>query len=902
MSISKKTYDYLINKDNHFTEFLDVLYNEACELNKNGDLENKRKNLNKINNLAVTLFLSYFDIDGINFENVGGNYIEYEYLYGDPNDGKIKKFEMNIDGIKIIKFIDNFNEQISDEKFQTVLNKLSKILNINSVDNTMPDEDNVLRGYMFHLFEFIEENIHEDNNHRKSGISNEKKEEIDEEIRKSLKYKYENDLRFRLLISVFSKIKDKILTENIEDDHIKIEFAFKEKNGSGSYFYFPNTFTDFKDNEDMKKMKDIPEKLTLDKQQGLISILNEKNQFGSVWTIFNEDIPPTKFEYILKEKKIWDIEKYLFFPNINENNCNIIFIGAIPFIEFDNMYFSLFILGNFREGEIKEKLKEIRRKIGYISFYLYSISNEINNVINILKEESKKEILKKHFISESLQGKELLKGIDFSNKQDPYIIKINKVLDIFSNPSDKDKESKIFYTDGQGWYSQYFSYAFTEDIYEITLKAVKKLTKIIYYDKDDEYKILIRILDTFYSFQDRVKVSALDYRDHLVHQFQVFLIGLKIITSKWGYKNILKNKGEKEIKELCTSWLISSLFHDIGLPFEKIGSVEKDYIQALLSLDSNSIKFDKVSQDILFGKIKNENKELLELLYEILKISLTPLGIDPSEKEKFYWFFKKLFIEQRKHSITSSLFVKHNILKNLNLVDTSKSEIISSILIHDKSVWMEIAKRRLNYSDIKALTLKLKSIIDDCDLTKMEQYNTIEKYDVNNLIKDFNDDETKKSEASKNINKLPYWRFVFYQIFRFNSILKLSSEKEWNHKINPNRNPIQLLLLLSDALQESGRDLEKETINYENPIIKFEDKNDNLIIILEKNKKIEGKKTDLLFAKIYIDLYALQKLFDNCFNLDYIKADKKADKKADNKIDDKIDDKIIITLINLEDK
>jgi hypothetical protein len=67
------------------------------------------------------------------------------------------------------------------------------------------------------------------------------------------------------------------------------------------------------------------------------------------------------------------------------------------------------------------------------------------------------------------------------------------------------------------------------------------------------------------------------YRDHYIHQFQVFLLGELIIDILYKNKKI-----EKNIDELCKGWMLASTFHDVNYPVQEHDKFMRDFFDQTL--------------------------------------------------------------------------------------------------------------------------------------------------------------------------------------------------------------------------------------------------------------------------------------------------------------------------------
>ena len=98
----------------------------------------------------------------------------------------------------------------------------------------------------------------------------------------------------------------------------------------------------------------------------------------------------------------------------------------------------------------------------------------------------------------------------------------------------------------------------TKDLYTLVIETLHRLW-VKRYGKEDAFR-------RFEIYKEFEKVLFKDprYRDHFIHQFQVFLSGLPIFEKYYDsihdtYKEVLGNKIKIDF-----SWLLAATFHDIG--------------------------------------------------------------------------------------------------------------------------------------------------------------------------------------------------------------------------------------------------------------------------------------------------------------------------------------------------
>jgi DNA-binding NarL/FixJ family response regulator len=96
------------------------------------------------------------------------------------------------------------------------------------------------------------------------------------------------------------------------------------------------------------------------------------------------------------------------------------------------------------------------------------------------------------------------------------------------------------------------------------------------------------------------------YRDHLIHQMKVFLLGFCIIAKmKSGIesRDFLGQKIGLHDNSWLTRWYLASAFHDLGYPFEKIGSWINSFFFDMLSRDGDSHRVVNVPHAFNWGSV-----------------------------------------------------------------------------------------------------------------------------------------------------------------------------------------------------------------------------------------------------------------------------------------------------------
>lgn len=410
----------------------EIIYRNIIAKNLEGVLNNLLKTASQsqdneikkhIADLVMSLLLYHLQVDGLKISKDGDsvgfrNFIKNEDFIGinswtvlSEKDKKPSKFTSDLK-ITLHKYClkkDKVNLTKSFEKLNSFENFLIKLIeNKHKFGNDLfpsktPVAKDVLLGYVFHLDDFVSEVM---KNNKGDG----------EGFLSKLGQDYENDQRFRLFEDIFKNIKKKaekeIRRHNLTKK-INVQFAFGYQNGGGSYFFFRETFKNFKKLKNLREMITDPNKI-IKKGIGLLSNINQPNRYGAQWAIFTDNTVPSYLTYVVKKKNLWKIEKNAFFAKTPSTKMHsVYFMGAIPFFTFEEMCSFLYLEGII--GSDKD-LNSLRKAIGFLNYYLFSIAEDTKNILEIMIKESEKTTLKKRYISDDLLGDKLLNLVDGKDK------------------------------------------------------------------------------------------------------------------------------------------------------------------------------------------------------------------------------------------------------------------------------------------------------------------------------------------------------------------------------------------------------------------------------------------------------------------------------------------------------
>lgn len=202
------------------------------------------------------------------------------------------------------------------------------------------------------------------------------------------------------------------------------------------------------------------------------------------------------------------------------------------------------------------------------------------------------------------------------------------------------------------------------------------------------------------------------YRDHYIHQFQVFLLGVYIMDKL--YDDFREHgRSEPEIK-----WLVTSSFHDIAYPVQLYDGWSSDFFKDIFKVKIKiahlELKSNFVEQSFLSC--------MGYLIWELCRVHREDCFKDnwlaDKDKRGLVLFFHKEITEKKSHSILSSMSLlklvqdfnfdeKNMVSKKLstdkgkfNDIDDIHKDLIETVFVpsalaialHEKAVWQKLRK------------------------------------------------------------------------------------------------------------------------------------------------------------------------------------------------------------------
>ena len=308
----------------------------------------------------------------------------------------------------------------------------------------------------------------------------------------------------------------------------------------------------------------------------------------------------------------------------------------------------------------------------YLSLYIASLYHDVYDIPYIL---SFKEAIKNYKEVLSISAPTVV----LKSLEDRKLIPNNLIQTVYS----RLKSSEISYKDKVSKFYNDFMNDFTRDIYDLI--------------HDTVIDLLDRETDLFRLFRDFEKLlyeSKSFYRDHYIHPFQVFLIGLLIVDALYDELiQIIRKQfdlSEDEAKRVIDyTWLYSSLFHDIGYPLQKFKEWSQEFMKKFLGYDL-SINIDLTKSFIT-------QQDSYTILHYVDMLSELYNKLTGQTTTEFRDLFLNEFLERQNHATTSALAlmkIHENILKSDDEKHKVEKIIVKlsalSIALHDRKLFLKL--------------------------------------------------------------------------------------------------------------------------------------------------------------------------------------------------------------------
>ncbi len=272
------------------------------------------------------------------------------------------------------------------------------------------------------------------------------------------------------------------------------------------------------------------------------------------------------------------------------------------------------------------------------------------------------------------------------------------------------------------------------------------------------------------------------YREHFVHQFQVFLIGAYILDNM--YPEIAMKFYKKHKCRIEKVWLAASTFHDFNYGLQNFDTWLVQFFEDTLRVKNGQTK-EKLNL------LNMDSAMIRESLYDKIVKMTSQLKSDwnENEKENLIRFFYEKAVRDRNHGVLSAISL-------LKIFDESnenerkikmKGILESAIAIgcHDEDIWESLC----GCQGYRRSSGKLPSGEDDC-LVKCTRELLLWSSKKSRIYKEKIAEDTNKNSAAK--FKCENWE---REIMCRRNIKKIKFEDY----------PILFLLIFCDSIQDEGR-------------------------------------------------------------------------------------------------
>ena len=249
------------------------------------------------------------------------------------------------------------------------------------------------------------------------------------------------------------------------------------------------------------------------------------------------------------------------------------------------------------------------------------------------------------------------------------------------HPLDDEVAKKLRVFDIRKDDDDYRIFNFVYEIKEIWKLIIEKSIKCLrFFDKREPFlenhskhpvaygvNELSEYFEKYTQFETMLYGGGKYYRDHVVHVFRVWLLGLDCLLDNDGKYlaniNIQKNVSVTSLEKLSI-WSMIALTHDLGYPLEKSQGI----IEKTKDMMKSFISYPTASMDLSFNGIQNNMNDFVvrfmsSKMHEVEMICPKEEGEKSGEKKyvarlqpKYYFKFQKS-LEGYKHGILSAIII-----------------------------------------------------------------------------------------------------------------------------------------------------------------------------------------------------------------------------------------------------
>jgi hypothetical protein len=325
-----------------------------------------------------------------------------------------------------------------------------------------------------------------------------------------------------------------------------------------------------------------------------------------------------------------------------------------------------------------------------------------------------------------------------------------------------------------------------EDEYDFTKKCFGKLWELLW----GKYSPSIKIKDyplILQEFEPLLQQFSKRYREHFVHQFQVFLLGTIIFDKVCD--SCFSDLNKDEVEKIMQNWLLASSIHDLTYPLQEYDKWSSDFFVKQLNINE-PLSFLELSNIYVEKRFANRVEYIISQLKDSWSISSGQVNKVFNAIRNFIYYE---IANKKNHGLMSASYL----LKTLEYQDQDIINIFlpaaTAMALHDDEIWQVLSNQINNYQPY----------LLDKILNPREKGNLIDIIENKEL-----DENTKDDKIARDLyEKEGSWKSTLYRelvdIVKTNPLPHLCFEKQ----------PIAFLLILCDNLQDSGRPCQNEEFN-----------------------------------------------------------------------------------------
>ena len=244
-----------------------------------------------------------------------------------------------------------------------------------------------------------------------------------------------------------------------------------------------------------------------------------------------------------------------------------------------------------------------------------------------------------------------------------------------------------------------------EDIKDTVLRNIDNILQS--YKQNNILKSLISLAE----FENILKEDK-HYKQHFIHQFQVFLTGCCIIDKNAEEFRSAYANAYSAYARLPLPWFLTSIFHDIGYSLQKFDNWIETYFKSILKVEDVPIRVDPLHLIFVDGIFKFLDR-FIKFFWEMEKenIEAKRQKVHKIEKifsteEEFRLIFLNKFFNEKNHGVVSAISLLTQIEINENVEEENKkilrNEVYPAALaisMHDYHSWSQFEKVLLEKED-----------------------------------------------------------------------------------------------------------------------------------------------------------------------------------------------------------